>query len=220
MHPGDPPTKEGSAGVPPPAGYPDQGTYNQQGAGYPPQGYPPPQQQQQQPQGYPAQQPQQPPPQQGYPPQQQGYPPQQHGYPPQQQQGYPGQQGAVVVVGQPVVSYGPIQCLCGYHGPAIMRKKMKDDGWLIFALLCCCFWPLAWLPFVLDGYQEVELSCPRCMALNQKLPYIPASFYAAQQQLVVVQAQPAPAYAPPAPAYAPPAPQQMHQGQQQQQHHQ
>lgn len=52
---------------------------------------------------------------------------------------------------------------CGYQGPPVFSKrKLSTGGWVLFAVLLVCCFPICWLPFVIDGCKEDEWMCPSC----------------------------------------------------------
>ena len=53
--------------------------------------------------------------------------------------------------------------LCGHEGmPILVKSKLSTGGWIFFAAMLLCCFPLCWLPFVIDGCKEEEWKCPQC----------------------------------------------------------
>ncbi|KAG9297468.1 hypothetical protein G9A89_020870 [Geosiphon pyriformis] len=44
----------------------------------------------------------------------------------------------------------------------ISERRVTDQGVMVAALLCLFFFPLAWVPFVMDEFHTVEKKCPTC----------------------------------------------------------
>jgi hypothetical protein len=60
----------------------------------------------------------------------------------------------------PVTSKCPI---CGHEGmPLLVKNKLSTGGWIFFAVMLVCCFPLCWLPFVIDGCKEDEWKCAGC----------------------------------------------------------
>ncbi|CAD8174924.1 unnamed protein product [Paramecium octaurelia] len=128
----------------------------------------------------------------GFPPYQGGYPPQQGGYPPPYQGGYPQQQfgyqqyplNQQIVVNQPqpvvqqqmqVVVQPGVQiangnsCMrCGRQYTLISTRKVGGQTVLAFLLLLLIFWPLCWLPFIIDDCKDKHYHCSQCSQLIYK----------------------------------------------------
>jgi lipopolysaccharide-induced tumor necrosis factor-alpha factor len=51
---------------------------------------------------------------------------------------------------------------CQFTGAPILKKQVSVGGWILFAALLVFFFPLMWLPFVLDGCKETVRICPGC----------------------------------------------------------
>jgi hypothetical protein len=39
---------------------------------------------------------------------------------------------------------------------------LSTGGWVFFAVLLLCCFPLCWLPFVIDGCKQDIWTCPSC----------------------------------------------------------
>ena len=66
---------------------------------------------------------------------------------------------AVNMMPTPVVMQGPVQA--GYGGTTttvVMQaprgRRLKGEAWIWFVVLLIFFWPLCWLPFVMDQCYE------------------------------------------------------------------
>jgi lipopolysaccharide-induced tumor necrosis factor-alpha factor len=53
---------------------------------------------------------------------------------------------------------------CRYQGAPIIERKLSSNGWILFVVLLIVFFPLCWLPFVIDGCKENVRICPSCRA--------------------------------------------------------
>lgn len=97
-----------------------------------------------------------PPPPNGYPPPP-GYPPQQQGYGPPPSQGWGAPQGYVMV---PVQAAPMFQCpMCRAADPPCERDKVSVAGWVIFAVLLLCCFPLCFIGLT---QKEKWRVCSRC----------------------------------------------------------
>jgi lipopolysaccharide-induced tumor necrosis factor-alpha factor len=62
----------------------------------------------------------------------------------------------------PQIPFG-LRCpFCGHEGVPFTKKQLSTGGWVLFAVLVLFCIPLCWLPFVIDGCQEIVRHCARC----------------------------------------------------------
>ncbi|CAG8496709.1 12401_t:CDS:1 [Ambispora gerdemannii] len=61
------------------------------------------------------------------------------------------------------VSGPPDYCnQCGHISNPINESHMNDQGMIWAIVLCCFFFPLAWVPCVMDEFKTYTRKCPHC----------------------------------------------------------
>jgi lipopolysaccharide-induced tumor necrosis factor-alpha factor len=74
-----------------------------------------------------------------------------------------GQMSTAQVAPSPASPAVGFKCpFCGYQGTPIIERKLSTNGWILFVVLLVVFFPLCWLPFVIDGCKENVRKCPSC----------------------------------------------------------
>lgn len=55
-----------------------------------------------------------------------------------------------------------ITCNCGYSGPANSYLVTGSGTWIWCIVIFIIYWPLFWLPFVMDSCKDNTFICPKC----------------------------------------------------------
>ena len=53
---------------------------------------------------------------------------------------------------------------CNHEGTPVVTRRVNTVGWILFAVLLFVFFPLCWLPLIVDACKEEVYQCENCTA--------------------------------------------------------